>query len=166
MGEPRSENEQKKLLLQICRAINILHSNKIAHMDIKPENILLDRDGNIKLADFGSCVHFDDTISESALTTILYSAPESRKYVSFDKAAADIWSLGVVFYVLLTGAYPFVGETESQIATSLAKQQLDFEELESGKFSLQLKSLIKQMLQFDPAMRPSICQVLYHLSLS
>merc|ERR1711879_973831 len=166
MGEPRSENEQKKLFLQICKAINVFHSNKIAHMDIKPENILLDRDGNIKLADFGSCVHFDDTISESALTTILYSAPEARKYVSFDKAAADIWSLGVVFYVLVAGAYPFVGETETQIVQSIKRGQLDLTELESGNFSLSLKSLIKQMLQFDPTMRPSICQVLYHLSLS
>lgn len=107
--EPRQALE---LVLQICSALQYAHDEKIVHRDVKPENILIDKKGNVKIADFG-IAKLMGSKSDMALTgsrivmgTVNYMAPEQRENTKDVDHRADIYSLGVVFYEMLTGEVP------------------------------------------------------------
>ena len=148
-----------KFFFQICQAIGHLHSLRIAHLDIKLENILVDSLGNALLCDFGSAHYFDDSL-EHPVGTVLYWSPEKAQDTNFDKAAADVWSLGILFYVLLTKSYPCVGTTEDEVINTLKNGKLSFHALESSKCSAAAKNLIHSMLQIQPSQRATIADVL------
>ena len=96
--------------IQLCSAIFHLHSLGICHRDIKPENILIDRDGNLKLSDLGSATMF----IKGQGRRILHSICGSRAYMSpevllgrYEGDSNDIWSLGIVLFVMITGCSPW-----------------------------------------------------------
>lgn len=104
---------------QIAKALSHAHSKGIIHMDIKPQNIMLPRDGTAKVADFG-IAQFGDTgeeagDSEEAVGSIHYISPEQARGEAVD-ARSDIYSLGVVMYEMLTGKLPFDGESVAEVA--------------------------------------------------
>lgn len=106
------EEEASRVFSQIISAISYCHQLGVVHRDLKAENVLLDDDMNIKLADFG----FSNTFIEGTpLSTWCgsppYAAPEVFQGLAYDGPKADIWSLGVVLYVLVCGALPFDGAT-------------------------------------------------------
>ncbi len=114
-----SWQETLDLSIQIARALSHAHSRSIVHMDIKPQNIMLPRDGEVKIADFG-IAQMDDTMSgdssaDEAVGSIHYISPEQARGESVD-ARSDIFSLGIVMYEMLTGKLPFDGETVEQVA--------------------------------------------------
>ena len=93
---------------QIIAAIDYCHRFNIAHRDLKPENLLLDRDKNIKVADFGMAVwQSAGNMLNTACGSPHYAAPEVIKGEAYDGTAADIWSCGVILYVMLCGRLPF-----------------------------------------------------------
>ncbi|KAK9487409.1 kinase-like domain-containing protein [Lipomyces starkeyi] len=96
---------------QLIGAIEFIHSQGVAHRDIKPENILLDADGNLMLSDFGFATIFERHGTRKQSTTICgsapYCAPEVVSRKSYDSDLADIWSCGVVLFVLLSGCTPW-----------------------------------------------------------
>jgi tRNA A-37 threonylcarbamoyl transferase component Bud32 len=101
------------LVPQICAALHYAHEQGVVHRDIKPENILVDRRGAVKIADFGlakltrrSAAEFTLTGSQQVMGTLDYMAPEQRATPQEVDHRADIYSLGVVFYEMLTGALP------------------------------------------------------------
>jgi len=105
--------EALRIVPQICEALQYAHDEAIVHRDIKPENILLDRRGNVKIADFGLAKLLGAMTSDSALTgsrqvigTLHYMAPEQMEKPLEVDHRADIYSLGVVFYEMLTGELP------------------------------------------------------------
>ena len=105
--------EALRIVPQICEALQYAHEEGIVHRDIKPENILLDRRGNVKIADFGLAKLLGTMTSDSALTgsrqvigTLRYMAPEQMERPLEVDHRADIYSLGVVFYEMLTGELP------------------------------------------------------------
>jgi tRNA A-37 threonylcarbamoyl transferase component Bud32 len=111
-GQPGAE-ESLKIVPQICDALQYAHEEGIVHRDIKPENILLDKRGRVKIADFGlaklvSRTPADFTLStpQQVMGTLLYMAPEQMERPHTVDHRADIYSLGVVFYELLTGELP------------------------------------------------------------
>lgn len=111
-GELRAERALS-IVPQICDALQFAHDEGIVHRDIKPENILVDRRGRIKIADFGLAKLLSDDTDESKLTgthqvmgTPRYMAPEQMKSTRKVDHRADIYSLGVVFYEMLTGELP------------------------------------------------------------
>jgi predicted Ser/Thr protein kinase len=107
--EPRQALE---LVMQICTALQFAHDEKIVHRDIKPENILVDKKGRVKIADFGLAKLMGATpdtgltASQMTMGTINYMAPEQRENSRDVDHRADIYSLGVVFYEMLTGQVP------------------------------------------------------------
>ncbi|KAI1193837.1 SMAD/FHA protein kinase [Nemania serpens] len=166
-----SEDESRKLFVQLFQGIKYLHDRNIVHRDIKPENILLvDKDVNVKLADFGLA----KIIGEESFTTTLcgtpsYVAPEilaegrHRKYTK----AVDVWSLGVVLYICLCGFPPFSDELYSRDYPYTLSQQI-----KSGRFDYPSPywdsvgdpalDLIDRMLVVDPDRRFTIDQCLQH----
>jgi predicted Ser/Thr protein kinase len=108
-----SPTQALAIIPQICEALQFAHSKGIVHRDIKPENILLDREGNVKIADFGLVKILGSAASDSRLTqdghvmgTPHYMAPEQVEHPQEVDHRADIYSLGVVFYEMLTGELP------------------------------------------------------------
>jgi tRNA A-37 threonylcarbamoyl transferase component Bud32 len=106
-------DEALRIVPQICEALQYAHEEGVVHRDIKPENILLDRRGNVKIADFGLAKLLGTTSQDSALTgsrqvmgTLRYMAPEQMERPLAVDHRADIYSLGVVFYEMLTGELP------------------------------------------------------------
>jgi predicted Ser/Thr protein kinase len=101
-----------ELVVQICAALQYAHDEGIVHRDIKPENILLNKKGQVKIADFGlakllgAAPDTGLTMSQAAMGTINYMAPEQRQNAQGVDHRADIYSLGVVFYEMLTGEVP------------------------------------------------------------
>lgn len=101
---------------QIAKALAHAHERGIIHRDIKPQNIMLLKDGTIKVADFGiAALQNSLGDSDEALGSVHYMAPEQSKGAAAD-ARSDIYSLGVVMYEMLTGQYPYTGETPEEIA--------------------------------------------------
>ncbi|KAG4952141.1 hypothetical protein JHK82_045010 [Glycine max] len=96
---------------QLISAVNFCHSRDIYHRDLKPENLLLDEHGNLKVSDFGLTA-FSEHLKEDGLLhttcgTPAYVSPEVIAKKGYDDAKADIWSCGVILYVLLAGFLPF-----------------------------------------------------------
>jgi serine/threonine protein kinase len=112
-GGKLDPREAMQIIPQICEALQFAHEEGIVHRDIKPENILLDKRGRVKIADFGIAKLVGQAVPDAALTgagdvvgTLNYMAPEQRDQPLTVDHRADIFSLGVVFYELLTGELP------------------------------------------------------------
>ena len=159
------EAEACPIMLQIVSAICYSHSNRIVHRDIKPENIMLEKTNNdnllIKLIDWGGARYFSKNKKMSTIKgTPYYIAPEVLKEVYDEKC--DIWSIGVIFYVLLCGYPPFNGDTDIEIMQNVQRGQFFFPEEEWDVISPEAKDLIRKMLTYDPAKRISAKDILLH----
>ncbi|KAH9893476.1 Pkinase-domain-containing protein [Cubamyces lactineus] len=144
---------------QIITAIDYCHRFNIAHRDLKPENLLLDRDKNIKVADFGMAVwQGKDNMLQTACGSPHYAAPEVIMGHAYDGTASDIWSCGVILYALLAGRLPFDDE---DLPTLLEKVKI-------GKFTMpsdiepRAQDLIRRMLNKDVRKRITIPEILRH----
>ncbi|ODV61545.1 non-specific serine/threonine protein kinase [Ascoidea rubescens DSM 1968] len=150
-------DEVKKFFSQICSAVLYAHSMNCAHRDLKLENILLDRKKNCKLTDFGfSRECHSKSILETICGTAVYMAPElllKKKYSGFQ---IDIWSLGIIFYTLLYGQYPF--DEDDEVKTSF--KIINGDPVFKNDIPDQAIDLLKKLLSKDPFKRPSIEDVL------
>jgi predicted Ser/Thr protein kinase len=110
--QPLEPRQALELVMQICTALQYAHDEGVVHRDIKPENILLNKKGQVKIADFGLAKLLGTapdtalTMSQAAMGTLNYMAPEQRQNAQGVDHRADIYSLGVVFYEMLTGEVP------------------------------------------------------------
>ncbi|OVA13524.1 Protein kinase domain [Macleaya cordata] len=106
-----SEVEGRKLFQQLIDAVSYCHDKGVYHRDLKPENVLLDAKGNIKISDFGLSAlpqHFrDDGLLHTTCGSPHYVAPEVLANRGYDGSTSDLWSCGVILYVILTGYLPF-----------------------------------------------------------
>jgi calcium-dependent protein kinase len=111
-------------------ALNYMHLNKIVHRDIKPENVLIENLVNleIKLTDFGFATYFDQKNElNEVLGSPLYMPPEIVSHKSYD-SKVDIWSAGIMTYVLLIGKPPFLGKTKSEVYSAIKEKPLTIDE--------------------------------------
>ena len=109
--------EALHFITQIMRGLSHAHSRGIIHRDIKPQNIMVLRDGSVKVADFGiACLaNQGQTLTQEALGSVHYISPEQARGDRID-ARSDIYSAGVVLYEMLTGRLPFEGDSAVSVA--------------------------------------------------
>ncbi|WP_077617775.1 Stk1 family PASTA domain-containing Ser/Thr kinase [Bacillus sinesaloumensis] len=115
---PLHSKETINIMLQLTSAITHAHQNQIVHRDIKPQNILIDHDGTVKVTDFGIAVALSSTTitqTNSVLGSVHYLSPEQARG-GMSTRKSDIYSLGIVMFELLTGRVPFEGESAVSIA--------------------------------------------------
>ncbi|GMH09044.1 hypothetical protein Nepgr_010884 [Nepenthes gracilis] len=159
-----SEAEAKVLFRHLMQVVLFCHDNGVVHRDLKPENILLATKASsspIKLADFGLATYIKP--GESLHGTVgspFYIAPEvlTGGYTQ----AADVWSAGVILYILLSGMPPFWGRTKSRIFDAVRAADLRFPSEPWDHISESAKELIRKMLCIDPLKRLTAQQVLDH----
>jgi Kae1-associated kinase Bud32 len=140
------------IITQICEGLSKAHRAGIVHRDIKPENIIIDQDGRVKLLDFGLAKLKGVsklTKESSTIGTAYYMAPEQIQGKEIDHKA-DIWSLGVVIFELLTGQPPFKGEYESSVHYAILNEEPD---LERSGISKGMKNLVGKCLSKNPVDR-------------
>ncbi|KAL0829716.1 hypothetical protein ABMA28_003214 [Loxostege sticticalis] len=149
---------------QICEGIEFVHRQNILHLDMKPENILcLTKTGNrIKIIDFGLARFYDP---EKKLQ-VLFGTPEfvAPEVVNFDQIGygTDMWSVGVICYVLLSGLSPFMGETDIETMANVTVAKYDFDDEAFNEISEDAKDFISKLLVKDKESRPSATECLRH----
>ena len=159
------EDRAATIIKSLLEAVSYLHKHRIVHRDLKPENILFetkDEDSPVKLIDFGlSRKHKKgDGPMRNPVGTAYYMSPEllKRKY---DKST-DVWSIGVMAYILLCGYPPFNGDTDPDIFKSIMKGHFDFSGSAWVGVSGEAKDFIKCLLKKDPRKRLSALEALEH----
>ncbi|XVF36544.1 hypothetical protein REPUB_Repub19eG0066900 [Reevesia pubescens] len=152
-----SEAEARRYFQQLIDGVEFCHSKGVYHRDLKPENLLLDSQGNLKISDFGLSALPEQGVSLLRTTcgTPNYVAPEVLGHKGYDGAVADVWSCGVILYVLMAGYLPF---DELDLTTLYSK-------IERAEFScpswfpVGAKSLIHRILEPNPQTRITIEEI-------
>ncbi|XP_057421700.1 calcium-dependent protein kinase SK5 [Lotus japonicus] len=159
-----SEREAAKLIRTIVEVVEACHSLGVMHRDLKPENFLFDtveEDAKLKTTDFGLSVFYKpgETFGD-VVGSPYYVAPEVlRKHYGPE---IDVWSAGVILYILLSGVPPFWAETEQGIFRQILMGRLDFQSEPWPSISDSAKDLIRKMLDRNPKTRLTAHQVLCH----
>eukprot|EP00039_Didymoeca_costata_P008838 m.117535 g.117535 ORF g.117535 m.117535 type:complete len:555 (+) comp14252_c0_seq5:300-1964(+) len=155
--------EVAEVIRQVAGAVAYLHDNGVVHRDLKNENVILKRLDSIlcKVCDFGlAALKTKDSDLQMVCGTPHYMAPEILANQSSYSPLCDIWSIGVMLHVLLSGNFPFVRrETESQLS-SIRRTELTFESPVWKNFEDSYKVLIRRLLQIDPAKRVTAKELL------
>uniref|UniRef100_A0A671R4K9 non-specific serine/threonine protein kinase n=1 Tax=Sinocyclocheilus anshuiensis TaxID=1608454 RepID=A0A671R4K9_9TELE len=164
--ESLSEEEATEFLKQILDGVSYLHSKQIAHFDLKPENImLLNRSvphPRIKLIDFGLAHKIDfGNDFKNIFGTPEFVAPEVVNYEPLG-LEADMWSIGVITYILLSGASPFLGENKQETLANVSAVDYEFDEEYFSNTSALAKDFIARLLLKDPKKRMTILDSLQH----
>jgi len=153
--EQYSEADAKEVMRQLFDAIEYIHSKDIVHRDLKPENLLLEdqeHDTNIKLTDFGLSKIVDAEYMSTACGTPGYVAPEILNASGYGPAV-DMWSSGVIMYILLCGYPPFYNENDAQLFESIMAANYHFHSPYWDNISKDAKDVIRALLVPDPAKR-------------
>ena len=172
-----TEEEAAGIMRQLLSCLKFMHApeRKIAHRDLKPENILFvapTDESCIKLTDYGfskrvtSHTNFqgnDDHVFKTRLGSPNYVAPEilSSRHAPYG-VEVDIWSLGVILYIMLCGYFPFYSENERELYKQIRSARYDFPEEEWAHVSDAAKDLVVSMLTLDPRLRATAADCLRH----
>ena len=159
LSNDMDEQKLKQIFYKICFNIKQCHKRQIAHLDIKPENILMDSNGNVKLCDFGSALKFNEPVNKP-IGTIFYGDHDIYSNKNFSKPAADIWSLGVLLHMMLLNRYPYLGKNETELVQNYRDNFISYKYIHDANITIKAKQLLLWLLQRDPKSRPTIQQVL------
>jgi serine/threonine protein kinase len=155
-GYIRDMDSVKRLFRDAAIAVQYLHQQGIAHNDIKPENVVLDANGRAKLTDFGFAKCCQSAGDHEKLGTLVYMAPELLKPGAFDTQKADIWSLGIVLYTMVTSKFPYPCQSNSQTTQYIKAGKLMY----PNGMDADAERLIRMMTKLNPEERPTIDAIL------
>ncbi|KAM7319688.1 maternal embryonic leucine zipper kinase isoform X1 [Alexandromys fortis] len=156
-----SEEETRVVFRQILSAVAYVHSQGYAHRDLKPENLLFDEYRKLKLIDFGLCAEpkgNKDYHLQTCCGSLAYAAPELIQGKSYLGSEADVWSMGILLYVLMCGFLPFDDDNVMALYKKIMRGKYDVPKWLSPSSIL----LLQQMLQVDPKKRISMKNLLNH----
>ena len=150
------------IFTSVCKAVKHCHNNKIAHLDIKPENILV-KGKKVKLCDFGGSAKWTSKERTVYCSTITreYSPPEALMNIPILGDKADIWSLGILLHVLCTKAWPYFITSENSLIDLARKGDITI----AREFPVILTPLLEKLLTINPEERPSIDSICRELNL-
>ena len=153
------EQRAKKIFLQIVKGILYCHNKNIFHRDIKLENILVLKDDTIKIIDFGFGIKCNkDTYQKLFCGTPSYMPPEIVKKEKYIACYSDIWSLGILFYAMLFGIFPFKGKDDDELFEKIIEAKLSFPEY--NQIGDKTKELFKQIFVINPNRRISLDEMI------
>ncbi|XP_027638924.1 myosin light chain kinase, smooth muscle-like isoform X1 [Falco peregrinus] len=159
-----TEPSSAQYMQQILEGLQFMHGQAVVHLDLKPENILCVSPGShwLKIIDFGLA----RKLAPDTPVKVLHGTPEfmAPEVVTFEPVgfSTDMWSVGVICYILLSGESPFQGDNDMETLSNVTAAQWDFEEETFSEISQQAKDFISQLLQKDPRCRLSSVQALLH----
>lgn len=154
-------NEATAALLfqQVASAIAFCHSNGIAHRDLKPQNILIQKFPFVKVSDFGLCGYIrENQLMSTFCGSPCYCAPECLSKIPYDGQKSDIWSLGVILYSMVTGEHPWNITNQAVMLRQILAADFNVPKTVSAD----CKDLITKMMQKNPSDRITMKQVLQH----
>ena len=155
--------EAVRIMMQIVSATAAAHQNRIIHRDIKPQNILIDKEGNVKITDFGIAVALSDTSltqTNTLLGSVHYLSPEQARG-GMATIQTDIYALGIVLYELLTGKVPFDGESAVSIALKHFQEPLPTIVNPTAMVPQSLENIVLKATAKDPMHRYKSCYEMF-----
>ncbi|ODV85282.1 hypothetical protein CANARDRAFT_212833 [[Candida] arabinofermentans NRRL YB-2248] len=156
---PLPEEIAVEFFKQIVLGVSYCHSLGICHRDLKPENLLLDKQFNIKIADFGmAALELNEKLLETSCGSPHYAAPEIVSGLQYHGSESDVWSCGVILFALLTARLPFDDENIRDLLQKVQKGEYELDE----DISNEAKDLISLMLTVDPEERIKTRDILKH----
>lgn len=154
------EDVARKYFQQLISAVDYCHSRGVSHRDLKPENLLLDEAGNLKVSDFGLSAlaetKHQDGLLHTTCGTPAYVAPEVINRKGYDGAKADIWSCGVILFVLLAGYLPFHNSNLMEMYRKIGKGEFKF----PNWFAPDVRRLLSKILDPNPNTRISMTKIM------
>ncbi|GKU91270.1 hypothetical protein SLEP1_g5168 [Rubroshorea leprosula] len=154
------EDVARKCFQQLISAVDFCHRRGVYHRDLKPENLLLDEDGTLKVSDFGLSAlaetKHQDGLLHTSCGTPAYVAPEVLNRRGYDGAKADIWSCGVILFVLLAGYLPFHDSNLIAMYQKISRAEYSF----PNWFSNDVRKLLSRILDPNPNARISIGKIM------
>ncbi|KIW06688.1 hypothetical protein, variant 2 [Verruconis gallopava] len=153
------EKQARKFARQICSALDYCHRNSIVHRDLKIENILISKTGDIKIIDFGlSNLFSPHSTLKTFCGSLYFAAPELLQAKQYTGPEVDVWSFGIVLYVLVCGKVPFDDQSMPQLHAKIKKGYVEY----PPWLSAECKNLISRMLVTDPKSRASLGEIANH----
>lgn len=154
------EEVARKYFQQLISAVDYCHSRGVCHRDLKPENLLLDENGNLKVSDFGLSALAEskrqDGLLHTTCGTPAYVAPEVISRKGYDGFKADIWSCGVILFVLLAGYLPFHDANLMEMYKKIGKAEFKF----PNWFAPEVRKLLSKILDPNPSTRISMAKIM------
>ncbi len=151
-----TENDARNLCRKMLESVRYCHENSVVHCDMKPKNLLLldDHDDvNVKLSDFGFATRvYEPRSLTKQCGTPFFVSPEVLMRSPYDQQS-DMWSVGVIMYLLLGGDLPFMGRSQKELFRSIVLGDYDFPEESWSHVSDEAKDLVRKLLVTDPAKR-------------
>jgi len=157
-----SVKEAISIALQVSMGIEAAHNNGIIHRDIKPQNIIISKEGKVKVADFGIArAATSDTITSHAMGSVHYTSPEQARG-GYSDAKSDIYSIGITLFEMVTGRVPFDGETTVAIAIKHIQDEMPSPRQYVPEIPISLEQIIFKCTQKNPDRRYSNMGELIH----
>ncbi|KYQ52330.1 Testis-specific serine/threonine-protein kinase 1 [Trachymyrmex zeteki] len=161
------EQQSRLWFRQMASGLHYLHSKNIAHRDLKCENILLSRKFNVKLADFGFarfCMDHEGrrVLSQTYCGSAAYAAPEVVAGTPYNPKLADVWSLGIILFIMLNGTMPFDDENLPKLLKDQISRNWVFRSRVRDTVSTLAKNIVRQILEPDITLRLTLERVLGH----
>ena len=145
--------EATSIAIQVASGLEIAHNNQIVHRDIKPQNIIISREGKVKVTDFGIAKSISsNTNTADAMGSVHYTSPEQARG-GYSDAKSDIYSLGIVMYEMVTGRVPFDGETTVVVAVKHLQEDMVSPRVYASDVPVSLEHIILKCTEKSPDRR-------------